>query len=125
MVSEQEGRILARVLEMLGSGEALAQHVEDYVVGYHVLGNLVAQAQAVAETAEMRTKVEWAEAFTKAKEGENKVSDAMARAQADIAVQDWRKAEIRARERLLKLKGTRDAVQEAIWAIKYLGRNGG
>lgn len=124
-ISEQESRTLARVLEMLGSGKALAQDVEDYVVGYHVLGNLVATAQGDSERAEMATKLAWAEAFSKAKEGDNKVSDALARAQADIAVQDLRRSEIKTREKMLKLKATRDAVQEAIWGIKFLGRRDG
>lgn len=125
MATEQELRVLGRVLQMLGSGQALAQDVEDYVVGFAVLGGLVAEAQAEAESAEMRTKMAWAEALTKAKEGENKVSDTVAKAQADLAVETEKRTEIKARERLLKLKSTRDAVQEAIWAIKYLGRNGG
>jgi len=124
-ISEQENRVLIRVIEMLGSGQALAQDLEDYVVGFHVLGNLAASAQAETETAEMNTKIAWAEAFATAKEGENKVSDMMAKAQADIAVADLKHREILKRERLHKIRATRDSVQEAIWAIKSLTKNGG
>lgn len=124
-ITEQETRVLGRVLEMLGSGQALAQDLEDYVVGYQILGNLVAMAEAEHETAELNAKLAWAEAFAKSKEGENKVSDTLAKAQADIAVEAFRLAAIKARMQFMKLKATRDAVQEAIWAQKFLGRNGG
>lgn len=124
-ITAQETRTLARVLEMLGSGEALSQDLEDYVVGYHILGNLVADASANHEGAELSVKLRYAEAFAEAKSGDNKVSDLMARAVADIAVHPLRLESERLREKYMKLKHTREAVQEVIWAQKYLGRNGG
>lgn len=124
-VSEQEGRTLARVLEMLGSGQALSQDLEGYVVGYHILGNLVAAAEGEHETAELQAKLAWAHAFSVAKSGDGKVSDVLAKAQADLATEPHRKAVISKRLRYMKLKATRDSVQEAIWAQKFLGKQGG
>jgi hypothetical protein len=124
-VSAQEQRILARVLEMLGSGKALAQDLEDYVVGFAVLGRLVSIQQGIVETQEQDRKVEWAKEFTKAKTGEERVSDKVAEAAADVAVDSLRRKEIASREKLTLLRSTKDSVQEAIWAIKNLNSRGG
>jgi hypothetical protein len=123
-VTEQEERVLAETLRMLGSGVALSQDLESYVIGFHVLGNLVATAQGEYELLEQQRKIEWARSFTNAKV-ENKISDKTAEAIADITVDSLRKKEIRAKEKLTMLKGTRDSVQEAIWAIKSLNKAGG
>lgn len=123
-VTEQDQRVLAHVLEMLGSGQALSQDLEDYVIGFSVLGNLVAIAQGEYELLEQQRKVEWARAFTAAKTGEEKVSDKTAEALADITVDPVRRREIAAKEKLTTLKGIRDSIQEAIWAIKSLSKSG-
>jgi len=122
-MTEQEARILGKVLEMLGSGSPTTQNLDDYIVAYQILGNLVAHAQGESETAEMVTKLAWAEEFAKAKE--EKISDMVAKAKADVAVHSLRMAEVKAHEKWAKLKATRESVWEAVNAIKFLGRNGG
>lgn len=124
-ITQQDQRILALTLQMLGSGQVTSQNLDDFVISYSTLGRLVAIAQGEAEKAEQDRKIEWAKAFTEAKMGENKVSDKMAEVQADLAVADLRNNEIKARERMTMLKNTRESVWEGINAIKYLGRMGG
>jgi translation initiation factor IF-1 len=123
-VSDREQQILARVLEMLGSGQASVADLEDYVIGYSVLGRIVALAQGEAETAEQERKLAWARAFSESKMS-GKVSDKLAEMQAEIQVEDHRHREIRAREKLTNLRNTWQAVEQAMNAIKFLGRNGG
>lgn len=121
----EEARTLGRVLGLLGSGVTSQQHFEDFLIGYQILGRLVAVAQGEAEQAEMDRKVEWSKAFALAKSVEGKPSDRVCEAQADISVEDLRKAEIKARTSYTKLRHTRESVWEAIQALKYLGRTGG
>lgn len=123
-VTEQEERILAETLRMLGSGQALSQDLESYVIGFHILGNLVAIAQGEYELLEQQRKVEWSRAFAGAKV-ESKISDKTAEAIADVAVNALRIKEIKAKEKMMTLKGTRESVQEAIWAMKSLNKAGG
>lgn len=124
-ISPQEERVLARVLEMLGSEAPANEDLQDYIIGYGVLGRLVAVAQLGYERAEMERKVAWAEAFKDAKTGEDKASDRLAAAMADIAVKDMVERENKERKRLMELRATRETVQETIWAIKYLGKQDG
>lgn len=122
-VSDREQQILAHVLEMLGTGQATVANLDDYVIGYAVLGRIVAIAQGEAETAEQERKFAWARAFAESKLS-GKVSDKLAETQADIVVADHRIREIKAREKLTNLRNTWLAVEQAINAIKFLGRNG-
>ena len=122
-VSDREQQILAHVLEMLGTGQATVANLDDYVIGYAVLGRIVSIAQGEAETAEQERKLAWARAFSESKLS-GKVSDKLAETQADIIVVDHKYREIKAREKLTNLRNTWLAVEQAINAIKFLGRNG-
>jgi hypothetical protein len=124
-VTPQEQRVLANALQLLGSGEALAQHLEDYVVAYAVLGRLAAVAQGEAEMAEQDRKIAWAQAFSGAKQREGKVTNQEAEMLADLEVDQMRRLEIQKREKAAKLKATRESIEQAINAIKFLARNGG
>lgn len=136
-ISEQEQRIFAKVLQMLGSGQPTVQHLDDYIVGHAVLGRLCATQQGVAEGLEAQRKTQWAQAFADAKtppkmaDGSPVVaewkapSDRTCEAIADLAVAELRTREVREREKLTMLRNTKDSVWEAINAIKYLGRQGG
>lgn len=123
-VTQSEQELLAHVLQMLGTGQATTQNLDDYVIGYAVLGRIVAVAQGEAERAEQERKVAWAREFANAKSSTEKVSDKLAEVKADLAVEDLRFAEIKARERLTNLRNTWQAIEQAINAIKFLGRNG-
>ena len=123
-VTQSETELLAHVLQMLGTGQATTQNLDDYVIGYAVLGRIVAVAQGEAERAEQERKVAWAREFANAKSSTGKVSDKLADVKADLAVEDRRFAEIKARERLTNLRNTWQAIEQAINAIKFLGRNG-
>ena len=65
-----------------------------------------------------------ARAFSESKMS-GKVSDKLAEMRAEIQVEDHRHREIRAREKLTNLRNTWQAVEQAMNAIKFLGRNGG
>ena len=120
--SEQEMRVLANVMRMIGSGNPTAQNLDDYIVGYEVLGRLVAVAQGDLEQCEMERRLAYAESFVEAKSGEEKVTDKVAEYKAEIATKELKAKEVKLHEKLTKIKHTREAVQEAIWGIKYLGR---
>ena len=123
-VTQSEQELLAHVLQMLGTGQATTHNLDDYVIGYAVLGRIVAIAQGEAERAEQERKVSWARAFADAKSSPEKTSDKLAEVKADLVVESLRLKEINARERLTNLRNTWQAVEQAINAIKFLGRNG-
>jgi hypothetical protein len=123
-VTQSEQELLAHVLQMLGTGQATTQNLDDYVIGYAVLGRIVAIAQGEAERAEQERKVAWSRAFADAKASPEKTSDKLAEVKADLAVESLRLKEINSRERLTNLRNTWQAVEQAINAIKFLGRNG-
>ena len=123
-VSQSETELLAHVLQMLGTGQATTQNLDDYVIGYAVLGRIVAVAQGEAERAEQERKIAWAREFANAKSSADKCSDKLAEVKADLAVEALRFAEIKSRERLTNLRNTWQAIEQAINAIKFLGRNG-
>lgn len=124
-ITEQDQRTLARVLQMIGSGQPTVQHLDDYIIGHAVLGRLIAIQQGVVEELENTRKLEFARVFTKTKTQEDRVSDKVAEMTAEMAVAELRTKEAKAREKLTMLRGTRESVWEAINAIKYLGRQGG
>ena len=123
-VTEQEQRVLARVIQMLGSEAPANEDLQDYIIGYGVLGKMVSTAQLDYEQKEMERKVAYATAFKNAKL-DDKASDALAREMAYLSVQENIKAEQNAKQRLSYLRSTRETVQETIWAIKYLGKQDG
>jgi hypothetical protein len=122
-ITPQESRILERILQMLGSDAPANEDLQDYIIGYGVLGRLIAQAQYEYEQAEMERKVAFAQAFKDAKD--QKMSDALARETAYSGTFDKVKFENQQRKRLMELRATRETVQETIWAIKYLGKQDG
>jgi len=124
-ITPQETRVLANIIEMIGQDSPTSGDLEDYIVGYGVLGRLIAQAQLSYEEAEMERKVGLAEAIVTIKTGPDKVSDTLAKSMAEVQVKPLQQLEIREKKRLMELKATRETVQEIIWAIKYLGREGG
>lgn len=102
----------------------------DYLVSqYTYIGYLAAQAESDAEMAEAERK--HAEATTaadirdKAAVSGEKVTESSVNAKALVLTYDHKKAEIRAYEKARKLKNLLYSVEQAINAIKFLGRNGG
>lgn len=124
-ISDQEQRVFAKVLQMLGSGQPTVQHLDDYIVGHVVIGRLVAMQQGIVETLENHRKFVYAQEFTKAKTAEERVSDKMAEMTAELAIGEIRTKEAKEREKLTMLRNTRESIWEAINAIKYLGKQGG
>lgn len=125
-ISDQDKYVLGRVLEMLGSGHALSQDLEDYVVGFGVLGRLASVATGEYELAEQTRKVAWSNAFITAKnQVGQKVTDRMAEVVADLEIAELRSIEIQKKEKASRLRATQDTVREAIWAIKSLNKMGG
>lgn len=123
--SEQELRVLAQVLQMLSQGDIGHERLEEYLVAFAVSGRMVAQSEAAAERAEASRKAAYARAFADAKSSPDKISDRQAEALAEVAVETLRLAEIEERRKLSELRNIRESIREAIWAIKFLGRQDG
>jgi hypothetical protein len=110
-------------MELLKSNPT-AQHLDDLVTSFAILGNLAADAQSLAEEAEMKRKYAQAEAFKRAKEmrSDKPLSDAAANNYAMLETQDEQQEEINARTKAKKITHLLDAVEQNINAIKFLGK---
>lgn len=111
----------ARVLAVLQAGPTNAD-LNFLVEAYTNLGYLAAQAQGEAEMAEARRKYEEANAYRTAKMSGEKVTERQAEAEAAVSTWDFRQAEVEARTRARKLQNLLDSTEQAINAIKFLGR---
>jgi hypothetical protein len=98
----------------------------DFLIEAHAkLGYLAGQASGEADMAYAVRKHEEATAFSRAMQGEERVSAAAAERLAEIEVWELRKNEITAKERSSKIDNLLRSVTEAINGIKFLGRLGG
>lgn len=125
-MSEQDK--LQKLMAVLASSPTSADL--DYLVSeYTYVGYLAATAESDAEMAEAERKhaeaTMAAEIREKAAANGDKVTEAAIGAKAMILTFDHKKAEIRAYEKARKLKNLLESVEQAINAIKFLGRNGG
>lgn len=106
------------------SSNPTAQDLDLLVEGYTRVGYLAAQAEGDAEMAEAERKFHEATAYSEAKSGSpgERVTDEAAKNLAYLRTYDYRKAEIKAREKAQKLKNLLGSCEQAIMAIKFLGR---
>lgn len=114
---------LKHTMDLLKSNPT-SQHLDDLVTAFAIIGNLAADAQALAEIAEMQRKYAQAVAFKKAKEiqSDKPMSDASANNYAMLATKVEQQEEIDARTKAQKIKNLLEAVEQNIMAIKFLGR---
>lgn len=122
-ISPEDEAVLARVIKLLASEHPLIHELEQYIIGYSVLGRMSAEQQARQEVYDLQKKEMWSRAFIKAKEA--KYSDRAAAALADIETVELEAMVIQTKRGYTTLRNMRDAVQEAINAVKHLNRNGG
>jgi hypothetical protein len=106
-----------------------AQDIDFFVEAYSRIGYLAADAEGLAEEAEAERKHAEASAYLEVKreavlKGE-KVTEREAEAQALIRVQSYREAEVEARTKARKLRNLLESVEQAINAIKFIGRQVG
>jgi hypothetical protein len=98
----------------------------DFLIEAHAkLGYLAGQASGEADMAYAIRKHEEASAFSRAMQGEERISAAAAERLAEVEVWELRKNEITAKERSAKIDNLLRSVTEAINGIKFLGRIGG
>lgn len=101
-----------------------AVDLDSLLSSYAILGNLAADAQALAEEAEMRRKYAQAEAFKRAKEirSDKPLSDSSANNFALLETLVEQQEEIDARTKAKKITHLLEAVEQSIHAVKFLGR---
>ena len=97
--------------------------VLDELVEAHVrIGYLAAQAENEYDAAVDLRKYKEANAYLDAKKSAEKMSDKAAEATAQVNCWEYRKAETEAKVRSRKVANLLESVEQAINAIKFLGR---
>lgn len=112
---------VTKVLAVLQSGPTSGD-LDFLVEAYANVGYLAAQAEGDADMAEAKRKHEEAVAYLEAKKSGDKMTDKQAEATAQVATWHFRNAELEARTKARKLRNLLESVEQAINAIKFLGR---
>lgn len=121
MTTPQQDEYLGQVLRTLSNNPTAAEL--DYLIeAYTTLGYLAANAEGLAEAAENKRKYEEAQAYLASKSNGEKVTERQAEANAALATRIYRDEEVEARVKARKIKNLHDALEQAINAIKFLGR---
>lgn len=95
----------------------------DSLVEAHVrIGYLAAQAEHVYEQAVDQRKYEEANAWLAAKRSAEKVTAGEASVMAEVAIREFRISETEAKVKAQKVKNLLESIEQAINAIKFLGR---
>jgi ribosomal protein L16 Arg81 hydroxylase len=127
-MSTPRDQYLARVLGVLQSNPT-ASELDFLVEAFANVGYLAAEAEGLAEDAENLRKHEEASAYLRAKrsaiERGEKLTEREAEAIAAVETRDLKTAEVEARTKARKLKNLLDSLEQAINAIKFLGRQAG
>lgn len=124
MTTPQQDQYLGQVLRTLSNNPTAAEL--DYLIeAFTTVGYLAADAEGLAEAAENTRKYEEAQAYLASKSSGEKVTERYAEANAALAVRIFRDAEVEARVKARKVKNLQDALEQAINAIKFLGRVAG
>lgn len=119
-----DGDYLLRVLTTLQSNPTAAD-IDFLVEAYVRVGYLAAEAEGLAEQAEAVRKHREAEEYLHAKRSGEKVTDKMAETLALSFTKEERNAEVEARTKARKLKNLLNSVEQAINAVKFIGRQAG
>jgi hypothetical protein len=123
-LSKEDGAYVAEVLDKLQSNPT--NQDLDYLVEAHTyVGYLAAVAQGAADEAEAIRKYAEAESILAIKSQEPKVTGVILESSATRATQKERMAEIVARTQARKIYNLQQSIEQAINAIKYLGRQTG
>lgn len=111
---------VAEVLEKL-SNNPTAQDLDYFVEAYARIGYLTAIARGMADNSEAERKYQFATEFARAK-GDGAKTSSDADSSATIAVKPFVEKELKAREVAAKMSNLLAAIEQAINAIKYLGK---
>lgn len=115
---------VAGVIDRVTSGPTTSDL--DYLVEAHAsIGYYAAQAEAIANEAEVTRKVAEANSILHGRAADPKASFAILEAQAVADTAELRMAEAKAKSNAKKLTNLLESVEQAINAIKYLGRETG
>lgn len=101
------------------------QNLDELVEAHVRIGYLAAQAEHEYEAAVDMRKYKEANAYLEAKKSGEKVSDKAAEAMAQVACWEFRNAETEAKVRSRKVANLLESIEQAINAIKFLGRYDG
>jgi hypothetical protein len=115
---------VASVIRTLSQNPTGAE-LDFLVEAFSNIGYLVSEAEGLAEEAENVRKHNEATNYLTVKQSGDKVTDRQAEAQALVMGVNDRKREVEARVKARKLKNLRDSIEQAINAIKFLGRAAG
>lgn len=102
-----------------------AQNLDELVEAHVRIGYIAADAESLYERAVDDRKYAEANAYLTAKRSGDKVSDKMAEAQALVECRPQRDAEAEAKTRSRKVSNLLESIEQAINAIKFLGRYDG
>lgn len=118
---------LKRVMEVI-TNNPTAGELDELLEAFGRVGFIAAEAEGLAEQAEATRKHKEAEAYlhakTSAPPGE-KVTERQAEAQAEIAIKEYRDAEVEARTKSRKLRNLLSAIEQVINGVKFLSRVAG
>lgn len=120
-----DAKYIQTVLAVLQSNPT-AQNLDFLVTAYTNVGYLAATAESDAEMAEAQRKFDEATTSSEvreeaARQGHKLTADQVA-AKVTVLTFDAKKAEVKAYERARKLKNLLQSIEQAINAIKFLGR---
>ena len=99
-----------------------AQDIDWLVEAYTHFGYMDAEANGTADLAEAERKYQEAQAVQEAKLADPKTTQTQLEALATIKTWDYRTAEVKARTNARKIHNTWQSIEQAINAIKFLGR---
>ena len=122
METRRMGDYLAEVMGVLRTNPTAA-HLDYLVEAYARVGYLAAEAEGLAEQAEATRKHEEAQSFLSEKTSGGTVKEAEVRAM--VAARPYYVAEVEAMTKARKVKNLLNSIEQAINAIKFLGRQGG
>lgn len=120
-----DDQYVAKAIDILRS-KPTAGDIDFLVSAYHVIGNLAAEAEGLAEERENRRKHVEANEYLRAKLDAEKAGKRLTEREAEaVAMSEAfpeRTFEVEARTNARKLRNLMLSLQEAINAIKFLGR---
>ena len=117
----QKDNYVATVFALLNSNPTQA-NMDELVEAHVRIGYLAAQAESEHERAVDIRKYNEANAYLAAKKAGEKVTDKVAEAQALIECAAYREEEAEAKVRYRKIANLLESIEQAINAIKFLGR---
>jgi hypothetical protein len=115
---------VARVFSLLNSNPT-AQNLDELVEAHVRIGYIAAQAENEYERAVDLRRYAEAEAYIRSKKSGDKVTDKMADTMALVECREQRDAEAEAKVRFRKISNLLESIEQAIMAIKFLGRYDG